>query len=88
MEFKNRDIISINDLSKEDLLHILKAAKSMEKARPNLLKGKTLATLFFEPSTRTRLSFIYSMESLGGHALGFENAAMSSMEKGESLWDT
>lgn len=88
MEFKNRDIISINDLSKEDLLHILKAAKTMEKARPNLLKGSTLATLFFEPSTRTRLSFLYAMESLGGHVLGFENAAMTSIQKGESLWDT
>jgi len=88
MEFKNRDIISINDFSKADLLHIIKVAKSMERPNPSLLKGKILATLFFEPSTRTKLSFIYAMESLGGQALGFDNAAMSSIEKGESLWDT
>lgn len=88
MTFKNRDIISINDFSKEDLLHILKAAKSMEKSRPNLLKGKILATLFFEPSTRTRLSFIYAMESLGGKVLGFDDTKQSSLQKGESLWDT
>ncbi|MBI2134407.1 aspartate carbamoyltransferase [Candidatus Woesearchaeota archaeon] len=88
MAFKNRDVISINDFSKEDLLHILKAAKSMEKSRPNLLKGKILATLFFEPSTRTRLSFIYAMESLGGKVLGFDDTKQSSLQKGESLWDT
>ena len=88
MNFNNQDIISINDFSKSDLLHILKVAKSMEKEKPNLLKGKILATLFFEPSTRTRLSFIYAMERLGGEVLGFDKAALSSAEKGESLWDT
>ncbi len=88
MVFKNRDIISINDLSKEDLLHILKVAKSMEKPKPSLLKNKIMSTLFFEPSTRTRLSFMYAMESLGGEVLGFDNASSSSAKKGESLWDT
>jgi len=88
MELKNQDIISINDLSKADLLHILKTAKSMETDKPNLLKGKILATLFFEPSTRTRLSFAYAMERLGGEVLGFDRAALSSANKGETLWDT
>jgi aspartate carbamoyltransferase catalytic subunit len=88
MNFKNKDIISINDFSKADLLYILQVAKSMEKPRPGLLKGKILATLFFEPSTRTRLSFAYAMESLGGEVLGFDHSASSSIEKGESLWDT
>ncbi|MBL7055720.1 aspartate carbamoyltransferase [Candidatus Woesearchaeota archaeon] len=82
------NIVSINDFSKQDLFNILKIAKRMEKPHPNLLKGKTLATLFFEPSTRTRLSFIYAMESLGGKVLGFDDASTSSAEKGESLWDT
>jgi len=88
MNFKNQDIISINDLSKSDLLHILKVAKSMEKPKENLLKGKILATLFFEPSTRTRLSFSYAMESLGGRTVGFDKSTLSSTQKGESLWDT
>jgi|TARA_Y100000310_G_C20563156_1_gene754096 aspartate carbamoyltransferase catalytic subunit len=88
MSFKNRDIISINDLSKADLLHIIDVAKKMEKPQPNLLRGKILASLFFEPSTRTRLSFLHAMESLGGRVLGFDNAAITSIEKGESLWDT
>jgi len=88
MSFENIDIISINDFSKSDLLHILKVAKSMEKPKPDLLKGKILATLFFEPSTRTKLSFVYAMESLGGEVLGFDKAAESSAQKGETLWDT
>jgi len=88
MNLKNLDIISINDFSKSDLLHILKISKTMEKPNPSLLKNKILATLFFEPSTRTRLSFAYAMESLGGQVLGFDEEASSSAKKGESLWDT
>ena len=89
MDFKNRDIISINDFSKEDLLYILKAVRQLEqKPKGNLLKGKILAALFFEPSTRTRLSFISSMEKLGGEVIGFSTANVTSIEKGESLWDT
>ncbi|MBI1934995.1 aspartate carbamoyltransferase [Candidatus Woesearchaeota archaeon] len=89
MDFKNRDIISINDFSKEELLHILKAARQMEQ-KPNgsLLRGKLLAALFFEPSTRTRLSFISAMEQLGGKVIGFSTASVTSIQKGESLWDT
>ncbi|MAG91915.1 aspartate carbamoyltransferase [Candidatus Woesearchaeota archaeon] len=89
MDFKNRDIISINDFSKEELLHILKVVKQIEnKPKNNLLKGKLLATLFFEPSTRTRLSFISAMEQLGGEVLGFADSESTSRQKGESLWDT
>ena len=89
MEFKNKDIISINDFSKEELLHILKVVKQIEqKPKSNLLKGKILAALFFEPSTRTRLSFISAMEQLGGEIIGFSNANTTSIQKGESLWDT
>ena len=89
MNFKNRDIISIHDFSKDELLSILKTARSMEKnPNPNLLKGKILATLFFEPSTRTRLSFISAMEQLGGEVIGFATSNITSIKKGETLWDT
>ena len=71
MNFKGRDIISVRDFSKSDLLYILKIAKEMEKEKPKLLDGKILATLFFEPSTRTRLSFESAMFRLGGKVLGF-----------------
>ena len=89
MDFKNRDIISINDFSKEELLHLLKVVKQAElKPKNNLLKGKILAALFFEPSTRTRLSFTSAMEQLSGTVIGFSNANVTSIQKGESLWDT
>jgi len=89
MDFKNQDIISINDFSKEGLLQILKVVSHMEqKPKHSLLKGKILAALFFEPSTRTRLSFISAMEQLSGDVIGFSAANMTSIQKGESLWDT
>ncbi len=89
MNFKNRDVISIRDFSKEELLYILKISRLMEKnPNPNLLKDKLLATLFFEPSTRTRLSFTSAMEQLGGKVIGFSTAAVTSIKKGETLWDT
>ena len=89
MEFKSKDIISINDFSKEELLHIIKIVRQMEqKPKNNLLKGKILAALFFEPSTRTRLSFISAMEQLSGRVIGFSTANVTSIHKGESLWDT
>ncbi|MFH0868393.1 MAG: aspartate carbamoyltransferase [Candidatus Woesearchaeota archaeon] len=89
MNFKNRDIISIHDFSKQELLFILKTAKLMEKKpNPNLLKDKIIATLFFEPSTRTRLSFMSAMEQLGGKSMGFATAGITSIKKGETLWDT
>ncbi len=89
MNFEKQDIISIHDFSKQELLFILKTAKLMEKKlNPNLLKDKILATLFFEPSTRTRLSFMSAMEQLGGKLMGFATAKMTSIKKGETLWDT
>ncbi|MBW2976856.1 aspartate carbamoyltransferase [Candidatus Woesearchaeota archaeon] len=89
MNFENRDIISINDFSKQELLFVLKTARLMEKKpNPNLLKDKVLANLFFEPSTRTRLSFMSAMAQLGGKVMGFATAKATSIKKGESLWDT
>lgn len=89
MDFKGKDIISINDFSREELLHILKVVKRFEeKPKSALLKGKILAALFFEPSTRTRLSFVSAMEQLNGTVIGFSTANVTSIQKGESLWDT
>ncbi len=89
MDFKNRDIISINDFSKEELLYILKVTRQMEqKPKDSLLRGRIMAALFFEPSTRTRLSFVSAMKQLGGKVIGFSNANVTSVQKGESLWDT
>ena len=88
-EFKNKDIISINELTNQDIIKVLETAKQLEKKqRPNLLTGKVLATLFFEPSTRTRLSFESAMTRLGGKVIGFADAKVSSAAKGESLHDT
>lgn len=88
-KFKGKDIISIRDLSKEELLTILITAKKLEeKPQPNLMKGKVMATLFFEPSTRTRLSFTSAMERIGGEVLGFETSDVTSVKKGETIWDT
>ena len=89
MKFSHKDIISINDFSKEELLYLLQIARRMEKkASPTILKGKVMASLFFEPSTRTRLSFATAMERLGGEVIGFSTADSSSIKKGETLWDT
>lgn len=89
MSFKGKHIISINDFSRSDIVHVLEVAKSIElRHRPNLLNGKVLATLFFEPSTRTRLSFESAMIRLGGKVVGFADPAASSVKKGESLADT
>jgi aspartate carbamoyltransferase catalytic subunit len=86
---KGRDIISIRDLSKNDILKILSVSEGLEKKpKPDLMRGKVLATLFYEPSTRTRLSFISAMEKMGGQVLGFENDILTSTTKGETLWDT
>jgi aspartate carbamoyltransferase catalytic subunit len=88
MNSKNRDIISIHDFSKQELLFILKTVKLMDGPNPNLLKDEILATLFFEPSTRTRLSFMSAMGQLGGKVMGFANTGTTSIKKGETLWDT
>lgn len=86
---KNRSLVSIEDYSKEEILDILKLAEYFER-NPNqrILDGKVIATLFFEPSTRTRLSFESAINKLGGRIIGFSEAASSSVSKGESLKDT
>lgn len=86
---KKKDLISITDYSKEDYLRILELAADFEK-NPNqrLLEGKVVASLFFEPSTRTRLSFETAINRLGGRIVGFSDAGSSSVSKGESLHDT
>jgi aspartate carbamoyltransferase catalytic subunit len=91
LEFKSRDIISIKDFSRQEIDYILETAKAMEplaKTGSDMLRGKMLATLFFEPSTRTRLSFESAMLRLGGSAIGFAEPKGSSVEKGENLADT
>ena len=89
LDFKGRDILSIRDFSKKELLHILTLAKQLEEMPDaTLLQGKILASLFFEPSTRTRLSFASAMKRLGGDVLGFAQAETTSIKKGETLWDT
>lgn len=84
-----KDLISITDYSKEDYLRILELAADFEK-NPNqrLLEGKVAASLFFEPSTRTRLSFETAINRLGGRIIGFSDAGSSSVSKGETLHDT
>ena len=91
MGFEGRDIISIKDFSKEEINHVFKTARTMEPLvakGSNMLKGKILATLFFEASTRTRLSFESSMQRLGGSTIGFAEAEIASVRKGENLADT
>ena len=91
MEFEGRDIISIKDFTKEEINYILKIAQAMEPIAAkgsDMLKGKILATLFFEPSTRTRLSFEAAMHKLGGSTIGFAEAELASVKKGENLADT
>ena len=89
MNFKGKDIISMHDLTKKEIIHILETARKLEKKpMPNLLKGRVLGTLFFEPSTRTRLSFESAISRLGGKVLGFADDKMTSVRKGESLFDS
>lgn len=89
MQFKGKHIISINDLTKEEILHVLAVASEFDVLQQSfLLRGKILATLFFEPSTRTRLSFETAMHRLGGSVIGFGSAAITSVQKGETLADT
>ena len=82
-------LISISDLSKDEILALLKRAQEFEK-NPNqrILAGKVVASLFFEPSTRTRLSFETAVNRLGGRVIGFSDPKSSSQAKGESLKDT
>ena len=93
MSFKEKfreGIISAKDFTREDIDYILKKAKGVmhNKKNSEVLKGKILATLFFEPSTRTRLSFESAMYRLGGSVIGFHTGDVSSIKKGESIADT
>ncbi|WP_042707353.1 aspartate carbamoyltransferase [Methanobrevibacter wolinii] len=91
--FNLKNVISINDFEKEDINYILDEAAKLEsvaksQVSSNLLNGKILGMMFFEPSTRTRLSFETSMKRLGGECIGFDNTTSSSIVKGESIADT
>jgi aspartate carbamoyltransferase catalytic subunit len=91
MDFQGRDVISIEDFSIQEINHILDVSKSMEPIATkgsDMLKGKILATLFFEPITRTRLSFETAMLKLGGSNIGFAEPEIASVRKGENLADT
>lgn len=83
------DFVTIADLSKDKIMYMIRLAQEFEK-HPNreLLKGKIVATLFFEPSTRTRLSFETAANRLGAKVIGFSDAKASSVTKGETLKDT
>ncbi len=86
---QSKSLVSIDQCSKEDILRILENAAKFEK-NPNrtLLEGKVAATLFFEPSTRTRLSFETAVNRLGGRVVGFQDPSTTSSSKGETLKDT
>lgn len=86
---ENRSLVTIADYSKEKILYMLKMAEEFEK-NPNrsLLNGKVVATLFFEPSTRTRLSFETAANRLKARVIGFSDPKATSSSKGESLKDT
>lgn len=93
MSLKGKDIISCRDFAKKDVETVLSVAdrmhESLKKGRKlRELEGKVLATLFFEPSTRTRLSFATAMERLGGSVVGFSSAEGTSAKKGETMVDT
>jgi len=90
--FFQKDVISIRDLVKEDLDSIFSATEKIIGLDPNqrreIARGKTLGYLFFEPSTRTRLSFQSAMALIGGTSLGIADVSSSAVQKGESLSDT
>src|ERR1041385_4515445 len=88
----DRDIVSIKDFTKQDLEFVFSSTDKISSLRPNekseLGKGRTLGYIFYEPSTRTRMSFEAAMASLGGSSIGIADLKSSSVEKGESLADT
>jgi len=86
---KNRCLVSINDYSKKEWISLLDLAEEFEKnPRQKILENYVVATLFFEPSTRTRLSFESAAIRLGAKIVGFTDSSSSSVKKGESLNDT
>lgn len=89
MKYKGRHIISVRDLQRSDIDYILDKSSEVKAGKySNLLKDTVLACLFFEPSTRTRLSFEAAVTRLGGSFFGFANSDSSSASKGETLKDT
>lgn len=86
---EKHNFVTIANLSKEEILYLIRMAQEFEK-HPNreLLKGRIVATLFFEPSTRTRLSFETAANRLGARVIGFSDAKVTSATKGETLKDT
>jgi aspartate carbamoyltransferase catalytic subunit len=97
MNFKGQHILSTKQFDKDGLMELLQTAKKMEKVvdeakkgkQSKILEGKLLATLFFEPSTRTRFSFETAMNKLGGRVISnFDMMNSSSIKKRETLWDT
>ncbi len=86
---ERKSLISITDFSTEEIVRILEIANELENnPQPHLLDGKVVATLFFEPSTRTRLSFESAINRMGGRVIGFSDPNISSVSKGETLKDT
>jgi aspartate carbamoyltransferase catalytic subunit len=86
---KNRSLVSIDDFTTDEILKILDLTEKFEKTPSQpLLTGKVIASLFFEPSTRTRLSFESAVSKLGGKIIGFTDSSNSSVSKGETLNDT
>ena len=84
-----KSLISIKDFTKDEILHILDVAREFEQDREqNFLAGKVIACLFFEPSTRTSLSFEAAVNRLGARVIGFPDAKNTSVSKGETLEDT
>jgi len=93
MDFKGRDVVSINDFTLEEINYILDVAEKMVPAARGeealeLVPGKLLASLFYEPSTRTMLSFETAMKRVGGKVIGFSDVSSTSAVKGETLADT
>ena len=85
----SKSLISISDFTKEEILHVLETAREFEKDRvQSFLTGKVIGSLFFEPSTRTRLSFETAVNRLGARVIGFSDATNTSVSKGETLKDT
>ena len=93
MDFKGRDVVSINDFTLEEINYLLDVAERMVPAARgeevlDLVPGKLLAMLFYEPSTRTMLSFETAMKRVGGKVIGFSDVSATSATKGETLADT
>ncbi len=93
--FKNRDIVSIRSFSPEELVYVIETAKMIKEDRlkkqaayAHVLEGETIGIAFFEPSTRTRLSFVCAAQALGAHALSFSSTEGTSLLKGESFRHT